>query len=542
MNTAKKIRSAIILFILLCMAAYLGIAYYYMDGFSFGTWINGVYCTGKDVEEVNRELLEKDIQVKLQVIYPICGGKEQPEAERKSSHFVLDERTVQFDYTKPLSKLLQKQRPLFWAQNLFLPAGGYELTPAVILTENGEEEFEKQFLADEIVQAELEREARIQLESDEAEGFRLYDGKKNRFDEKKALQECMTAIKQGEESILLSAACYYDMEANTEEKEQEALYRELQEFLDFEIVYDMGAEQVRFDRKALVYLLKIREEREAGSVREENRGEETAAQEKENGKETAVAQEKEGNREKTADRKEEKSREKATGREVGNGALSFVRDAAGGFVWDEEKVTAAIDTLADRYDTYGKPRQFTTTDGDVITLEKGNYGTELNKKAEVKWLSEALAERKSETHVPDYVREAYARGENDIGETYIEINMTEQKLWFYQAGKVEIETPIVTGNMMRRRATPEGVYYVYAKQKNRILRGPGYASHVNYWMPVKGGVGIHDALWRDEFGGEIYKKDGSHGCINLPLEAAEKLYGMIEVGVPVGMYYEEEEP
>ena len=109
-------------------------------------------------------------------------------------------------------------------------------------------------------------------------------------------------------------------------------------------------------------------------------------------------------------------------------------------------------------------------------------------------------------------------------------------------GKVEIETPIVTGNMMRRRATPEGVYYVYAKQKNRILRGPGYASHVNYWMPVKGGVGIHDALWRDEFGGEIYKKDGSHGCINLPLEAAEKLYGMIEVGVPVVMYYEEEEP
>lgn len=485
MKTAKKIRSAIILFILLCMAAYLGIAYYYMDGFSFGTWINGVYCTGKDVEEVNRELLEKDIQAKLQVIYPICGGKEQPEAERRSSHFVLDEQTVQFDYTKPLSKLLQKQRPLLWAQNLFLPAGGYELTPEMILSESGEAQFEKQFLADETVQAELGREASIRLESDEAEGFRLYDGKKNRLDEKKALQECIAAIRQGEESILLSAACYYDMEANTEEKEQEALYRELQEFLDFEIVYDMGAEQVRFDRKALVYLLETRE--------------------------------------------------------AGNGAFTFVRDEAGGFVWDEEKVTAAIDTLADRYDTYGKPRQFTKADGDVITLEKGNYGTELNKKAEVKWLSEALAERKSETHVPDYVREAYARGEDDIGDTYIEINMTEQKLWFYQAGTVEIETPIVTGNMMRRRATPEGVYYVYSKQKNRILRGPGYASHVNYWMPVKGGVGIHDALWRDEFGGEIYKKDGSHGCINLPLEAAEKLYGMIEVGVPVVMYYEEED-
>ena len=60
-------------------------------------------------------------------------------------------------------------------------------------------------------------------------------------------------------------------------------------------------------------------------------------------------------------------------------------------------------------------------------------------------------------------------------------------------------------------------------------------------MPVKGGVGMHDALWRDEFGGEIYKKEGSHGCINLPLEAAESLYDMIEIGVPVVMYYEEEE-
>ena len=139
------------------------------------------------------------------------------------------------------------------------------------------------------------------------------------------------------------------------------------------------------------------------------------------------------------------------------------------------------------------------------------------------------------------MREAYARGENDIGDTYVEINMTKQKLWFYTEGEVEIETPIVTGNMMRRRATPEGVYFVYGKQKNRILRGPGYASHVNYWMPVKGGVGMHDALWRDEFGGEIYKKEGSHGCINLPLEAAESLYDMIEIGVPVVMYYEEEE-
>lgn len=483
METGKKIRSFVVLFILLCVGVYVGIAYYYMSGFSFGTWINGVYCTGKSVEEVNEELLAKGAQAELEVIYPILGGEKQQAAEQESRRFVLDSNTVQFDYTRPLKQLLQRQRPLLWARNLFLPEGGYEIMPEITMSEEGEKLFAGEFLADGTVQAESEREACIRLEKDETTGFRLYNGKKNRFDEEKALQECITAIKQGERSIVLSGACYYDMEADAAEKEQEALYRELQEFLDFEIIYDMGAEQVRFDRKALVDLL-------------ETEGEEP---------------------------------------------FTFARGEEGKLKWDEQKIASSIDTLAEHYDTYGKPRQFTVTGGGEITLEQGNYGTQLNKKAEVKWLSEALTERKSTTHVPDYVREAYARGENDIGDTYIEINMTKQKLWFYADGKVEVETLIVTGNMVRRRATPEGVYYVYSKQKNRILRGPGYASHVNYWMPVKGGVGIHDALWRDEFGGEIYKKEGSHGCINLPLEAAENLYGMIEVGVPVVMYYEEEE-
>ena len=483
METGKKIRRIIMIFILLCAGVYLGIAFYYMDGFSFGTWINGVYCTGKSVQEVNEELLKQEFQTELEVIYPMSGGEEQAEADRESSRFVLDEQIVKADYTRSLQRLLQRQRPLLWVRNLFLPEGGYELKPDIILQKDGEAEFGRLFLADAAVLAEGSREACIRLERDEENGFLLYDGKKNRFDEERALQECITAIKQGESSVLLSSACYYSEEADAAEREQEEIYRKLQEFLNFTIVYDMGAEQVRFDKSALLDLL--------------------AAEEGDD--------------------------------------FAFLQNDEGDFYWDEEKVAAAIDKLAEHYDTYGKPRQFTMTGGGEITLEKGNYGTQLDKKAEVKWLSEALAAGNSETHIPAYSREAYARGENDIGDTYIEINMTEQKLWFYLDGKVEIETPIVTGNMMRHRATPEGVYYVYGKQKNRILRGPGYASHVNYWMPVKGGVGIHDALWRDEFGGDIYEKEGSHGCINLPLEAAETLYGMIEVGVPVVMYYEEEE-
>lgn len=504
MKTGQKIRFIILFFILLCAGAYLGIAYYYMSGFSFGTWINGVYCTGKSVQEVNKQLLAKEPSVKLEVVYPIYDGEERQEKERKSSCFILNDETVTTDYTRVLQQLLQRQRPLMWVRNLFLPSGGYKLKPDIILTEDGKKQFEKQFLMDETVQEELNREACIRLEYGEKNDLQLYDGKKNRFDAEKALSECIHAIKTGEEGILLSKACYYDEEPDESEKEQKELYHELQEFLDFEIVYDMGAEQVRFDQKTLIGMLEAEKE------------------------------------EKTESDRGEKDRENTKDPEKESGEFAFIRSDEGKFIWDEEKVESAIEKLADIYDTYGKPRQFTMTGGGVITLDKGNYGTQLDKKTETKWLLQALTGRKSETHTPAYLREAYARGENDIGDTYIEINMTKQKLWFYQEGKVEIETPIVTGNMMRRRATPDGVYYVYGKQKNRILRGPGYASHVNYWMPVKGGVGIHDALWRDEFGGDIYKKEGSHGCINLPLDAAEKLYGLVEIGVPVIMYYEKE--
>lgn len=129
------------------------------------------------------------------------------------------------------------------------------------------------------------------------------------------------------------------------------------------------------------------------------------------------------------------------------------------------------------------------------------------------------------------------RGKNDIGDTYIEVDMTEQKMYYYEDGELILETDIVTGNTGRRMGTPQGVNYVYNKQRNRVLRGQGYASPVKYWVPVKGAIGIHDASWRSKFGGEIYKTNGSHGCINTPTEIMAQLYESVEIGTPVIMFY-----
>ena len=106
-------------------------------------------------------------------------------------------------------------------------------------------------------------------------------------------------------------------------------------------------------------------------------------------------------------------------------------------------------------------------------------------------------------------------------------------MFYYVEGKKVLETDVVTGCVNQGMATPEMVCYIRAKSRNAILRGANYRSFVNYWMPVYGGIGIHDATWRDEFGGNIYIKSGSHGCINTPLEKMTELFDNVEVGTPV---------
>ena len=55
--------------ILLSIAGmYLGLARYYAGGFSYQTWINGIYCTGKSVNEVNEELLKQCYYTGLTII------------------------------------------------------------------------------------------------------------------------------------------------------------------------------------------------------------------------------------------------------------------------------------------------------------------------------------------------------------------------------------------------------------------------------------------------------------------------------------------
>ncbi len=216
---------------------------------------------------------------------------------------------------------------------------------------------------------------------------------------------------------------------------------------------------------------------------------------------------------------------------------SFILDEQGRPKLRENAVEEFINRLADEYDTVGASRRFEATRGETVTVEGGIYGNKLDRNAEVKYLTEAFLSGKREVHEPEYTQKAWKQGKDDIGDTYVEVDMGEQMMYYYADGVQKLSTPIVTGNTSRRMGTPSGVNYVYLKQRNRVLRGPGYASPVDFWMPVKGGIGIHDASWRSKYGGTIYQTNGSHGCINTPRDIMVELYDSVEVGTPVIMFY-----
>jgi hypothetical protein len=180
-----------------------------------------------------------------------------------------------------------------------------------------------------------------------------------------------------------------------------------------------------------------------------------------------------------------------------------------------------LDAYAEHYRNYGR------AEGRIATAISGAPATFAPAAAT------ATAPTTPSSRPLIYNMEGIAKGHTEIGKTYVEIDLAEQHLYLFVDGVVIMDTDIVTGNPSRGWTTPSGIFQIYAMQRNRYLRGPGYKVWVNYWMPFKGGVGLHDAAYRSSFGGNIYQTDGSHGCVNMPRDKARTLYENAFVGMYV---------
>ncbi len=205
---------------------------------------------------------------------------------------------------------------------------------------------------------------------------------------------------------------------------------------------------------------------------------------------------------------------------------------------NEDKAAKYVAKLADKYDTVGIERHFTSIAGNDIDVKGGTYGWTIDQKAETAKLVKQIKKGKKVTREPEYSHYAKSRKKNDIGDTYVEVDLGSQHMWFYKNGETVVSTPVVTGNTSLGRGTPTGVYYILYKTTNYTLTGQGYASPVDYWLPfTHSGVGIHDSSWRSSYGGSIYTYDGSHGCVNTPYDAVKTIYNNIESTYPVVVHW-----
>lgn len=204
---------------------------------------------------------------------------------------------------------------------------------------------------------------------------------------------------------------------------------------------------------------------------------------------------------------------------------------------DPDMAASYAQQLASKYNTYAATRSFVTTNGDTIKIGGGDYGWVIDKKGEAARIIEDIEKGESVTREPEYEQRAFVEGADDIGNTYIEIDYTNQHLWYYKDGSILMDSDLVSGNLNNGNGSPDGVFKIISRQSPATLVGEDYESDVTYFMPFAYNVGLHDASWRSNFGGSIYKNSGSHGCINLPYDAADTIYKNVELGTPVVAYY-----
>lgn len=216
---------------------------------------------------------------------------------------------------------------------------------------------------------------------------------------------------------------------------------------------------------------------------------------------------------------------------VGNDGLSVSLDG--------ESMANYCTELAKKHDvSKTKKGQFKTTTGSVISVNVPASGQTVDGNKLYESIADAINKKQSAT-----VEAVYSEAQEEetgeyvtYGGNYCEVDLTNQMVYVYKNGQQVVSSPCVTGCIAKGHGTPTGVYSIFSMDKNRYLKGDGYKSWVNFFVPFNGGIGFHDASWRSTFGGNIYLYSGSHGCINMPYAQVQKLFANVSMGEKVIVY------
>jgi hypothetical protein len=128
-------------------------------------------------------------------------------------------------------------------------------------------------------------------------------------------------------------------------------------------------------------------------------------------------------------------------------------------------------------------------------------------------------------------------GPQQGGYKEIVISVSAQSLWAYENGALVTQSLVSTGTgEVEATVTPLGYYTVHLKYVTQTMIGT--ISNEDYqvedvpWVMYFDDLGnaIHGTYWHNNFGTPM-----SHGCVNLPLDIAEFLYGWAPEGTQVSI-------
>lgn len=502
----KKVLITIIS-ILILVPVIVGSAFYlymnltYKNTFAYGMFINNCYVEGMTPEQVNEKLVGQIEPGKITVQCKMGNEIEIP----------FEKIGYTYSYLEQLRQIQKNDNPIAFAMRMYTSKGQFmenEIAPEGTFDEAKLRQVMQE--NDSLKDCSKITNPKVCIENTK-NGYVLIDETVALLDGEKAQKVISLAIKDGKETVDLEKSnCYISYEYTPQMLDTLSVWKKVDTLIHANITYVLDDLEETIEPSEISQWIMLNDEEEKS---------------------------KQSSKKSTKSKEKEKQQESEKQKEINPNIPDFKWDEDGNLVLDKEKIAFYIEQLANKYDTVDKTRIFKATSGRAVKISNSNYGDKIDQKAEVNFLMEEIPKGKATDHIPSYSQRAFAAGEDDIGDTYIEVDMSKQTLYYYRNGRLMIETPVVTGNTSLGRGTPEKVCYVYFKQRNRILRGEDYATPVSYWIAVNGHIGIHDANWRYKFGGNIYKTNGSHGCVNTPTKAVSKLYDLVELGTPVIIFY-----
>ena len=184
---SKALLLGIGILMILTMSVWYLLTYFFHSRFAPGTWINGVYCTGKMAEEVNAELLS---QIEAPCVYITDGD---------GAEYIVDltEMDFQADHLSVLKNFQKDQDPKRWLSGI-KDEQHYEVKPEISYDQ---EKLRGMFLELDPVLEAMSKEASYEIEYTAAEGYWLYDGMSGRYDAEKAFETMLAAIDESQDDI-----------------------------------------------------------------------------------------------------------------------------------------------------------------------------------------------------------------------------------------------------------------------------------------------------------------------------------------------------